>query len=294
MKHSENFTAVSQRLGYENPPKKIQGASGGCIHNSQIWEYDDGQRFFIKQNNADAEEMLKAEFEALVEIRETKTVRCPEPRFFDVFPDIGCILVLEYLDLQSLGKESSRVLGQKLAHLHNVKSAHFGFRHANFIGATPQPNTFMEHWAEFFWGQRIAYQIRLASKNGHSFSNVSKLESSILNGLADREISPSLLHGDLWGGNAAALPDGTPVVFDPASYYGDPEADIAFTEVFGGFPKAFYTAYRDHSDWDQEGYERRKHIYNLYHYLNHLNLFGSGYYGSCASIIDDTIRRYGN
>lgn len=294
MKHSENFTTVSQRLGYKNPPKNIRRASGGCIHHSQIWEFEDGNRFFIKQNSKASANVLKAEFETLQEIRNTHTVRCPEPFFFEVYEDIGAMLAMEYLDLQSLGKESARNLGNRLALLHGIHAEQFGFSAPNFIGATPQSNTRSEDWAGFFWRERIHYQIRLASKNGYSFSNVNKLEKAVFRLLSERMPSPSLLHGDLWGGNAAALPDDTPVVFDPASYYGDPETDIAFTEVFGGFPREFYESYCEHADWDRSGYAERKNVYNLYHYLNHLNLFGSGYYGSSAGIIEETIRRYGD
>ena len=294
MKHSENFTDVSQRLGYENPPKSIRRASGGCIHHSQIWEFEDGHRFFIKQNRKESGAVLKAEFEALKEIRRTNTVRCPEPYFFDIYEDAGAILAMEYLDLQSLGRTSALNLGERLALLHGVHVEQFGFSTPNFIGATPQSNAQCDNWVEFFWKERIHYQIRLAFANGYTFSNVVKLEKAVFKLLSDRNPSPSLLHGDLWGGNAAALADDTPVVFDPASYYGDPEADIAFTEVFGGFPREFYESYCEHADWDRSGYAERKNVYNLYHYLNHLNLFGSGYYGSSAGIIEETIRRYGD
>lgn len=253
-------------------------------------------RFFIKQNRKESGDLLKAEYQALCEIRKTETIRCPEPFFFDVFPEIGAILALEYLELHPLGADSAQLLGEKLVSLHQNTSDRFGFTAANFIGATHQPNKWMENWGHFFWEERIRFQLQLASKNGYSFPgiSISRLENAVLKALENRSPSPSLLHGDLWGGNAAALPDGTPVVFDPASYYGDPEADIAFTEVFGGFPRDFYTAYQLHANWDEEGYALRKNIYNLYHYLNHLNLFGSGYFSSCARIIEETIRRYGN
>lgn len=293
VKHSENFISLSQRLGYTNPPKKIHSASGGCIHNSQIWVFDDGQQFFIKQNRAEAQDVLQSEFLALTVIYQTKTIRCPKPMFFDVFPELGAILAMEYLDLESLRMDSARTLGKNLAALHHQNAESYGFPKNNFIGATPQKNATNDNWADFFWNNRIQYQLHLASKNGYSFHAIPRLRSAIYQVLKDRKPSHSLLHGDLWGGNAAALSDNTPVVFDPASYYGDPETDIAFTEVFGGFPDAFYDAYRDHADWDESGYKRRKDIYNLYHYLNHLNLFGSGYYSTSARIIEKTIQQYG-
>ena len=179
-------------------------------------------------------------------------------------------LLLEHLDLG--GPPDFAALGRMLAEAHRKAGPRFGWQRDNYIGATPQQNGWSEDWAVFWRERRLQPQLLLASKNGFQVRG---------EGLADlldgHEPRPSLLHGDLWSGNAGFTPAG-PVVFDPAVYYGDREADLAMTELFGGFAPQFYAAYREAFPLAQ-GYERRKHLYNLYHLLNHLNLFGGGYLG---------------
>jgi protein-ribulosamine 3-kinase len=162
-----------------------------------------------------------------------------------------------------------------LANAHRKPGPRFGWAHDNYIGATPQQNGWCDDWAEFWYERRLKPQLDMARASGFALPDV---PSSLLKG---HQPQPTLLHGDLWSGNAGFTAQG-PVVFDPAVYYGDREADLAMTELFGGFPKAFYRAY-DEAFPLAEGYERRKHLYNLYHLLNHLNLFGSGYLGQVKS-----------
>jgi len=154
-----------------------------------------------------------------------------------------------------------------LAKLHRTAGPRFGWHRDNWIGGTPQINTWHDDWSTFFHECRIRPQLDLARKNGFRLEEPPRLEN--------HHPQPSLLHGDLWSGNAGFIEEG-PVIFDPAGYYGDREADLAMTELFGGFPREFYAAYRKAYPLDA-GYEQRKHLYNLYHLLNHLNLFGSGY-----------------
>ncbi len=184
------------------------------------------------------------------------------PRILDHGPDF---ILLEQLDLQRNGDWAA--LAQMLAKLHRTTGPRFGWQRDNFIGATPQINAWRDDWGTFFHECRIQPQLALAKKNGFALSEPPRLKN--------HHPSPSLLHGDLWSGNAGFIADG-PVLFDPAVYYGDREADLAMTELFGGFPARFYEAY-DEAYPLPEGYETRKHLYNLYHLLNHLNLFGSGY-----------------
>jgi len=293
VKYSDNFTIVSQNLGYSGAPKSIQRCSGGCIHDSNVWTFPNGERFFVKfSNKALGPSMLTAEFRALELIANSHTVRCPKPIFADTVPNEGFVLVMEYLELQQLDSKSGERLGHHLALLHKSGHCCYGFESDNFIGATPQVNTPCNDWAAFFWENRILFQIELARKNHYRvLDSLSDLEFAVKHLLKDQLLNPSLLHGDLWGGNAAALPDGTPVVFDPASYYGAPETDLTFTEVFGGFPQSFYHAYQDISALNP-GYSERKIVYNLYHYLNHLNLFGSSYLGTCDQIIKHLLNRF--
>jgi len=186
------------------------------------------------------------------------------PRILDHGPDF---ILLERLDLRRDGDWAA--LAQMLAKLHLTTGPRFGWHRDNWIGATPQINGWRDDWATFFLECRLQPQLDLARKNGFSI----QFSSTIL--LNDHRPKPSLLHGDLWSGNAGFIDEG-PVIFDPAVYYGDREADLAMTELFGGFPREFYASYRNAYPLDA-GYEQRKHLYNLYHLLNHLNIFGSGY-----------------
>jgi fructosamine-3-kinase len=172
----------------------------------------------------------------------------------------GPTLILEHLRLGARADWAS--LARMLAKVHATTSDRFGWATDNWIGLAPQQNGWSEDWASFFFETRLGPQARRA---GLQLPDLRKL-------LEGHRPKASLLHGDLWSGNAGFTPHG-PVIFDPAVYYGDREADLAMTELFGGFPPAFYEAYGPLPD----GYRVRKHLYNLYHLLNHLNLFGSGY-----------------
>jgi fructosamine-3-kinase len=183
-------------------------------------------------------------------------------------------IVLEKLDLKRSGDWAA--MGRMLAKLHRSHGERFGWHRDNFIGLSPQLNKWTDEWAEFFAEQRLKPQIERAKQYAIELPDVRKL-------LADHEPKPSLLHGDLWAGNAGFIEEG-PVLFDPAVYYGDREADLAMTELFGGFPEDFYSSYQKEFPLE-EGYERRKHLYNLYHLLNHLNIFGGGYLGQVNATV---------
>jgi protein-ribulosamine 3-kinase len=247
----------------------------------------DAGRQFVKSGEPALLPMFQAEAAGLAALRDTGVVRVPEV--------LSCGLVggqaqiaLEYLDLQPLNRSSGAALGEALAQLHRTVGPRFGWPGDNFIGATAQENTWRDNWALFYADRRLRPQLKLALQRGMERKLADQGES-----LAERvgaffvDYQPvaTLLHGDLWGGNAAALPDGTPVIFDPAAYYGDRETDIAMSELFGGFPETFYAAYRD--AWPlTAGFETRKTLYNLYHVLNHFNLFGAGYLGQARRMID--------
>jgi len=173
-------------------------------------------------------------------------------------------------------KASQRMLGEAIAAVHATTAPNslFGFDEDNFIGATPQLNKWSDSWADFFTERRLGYQFQLASKNGCTFRDTGELLDKIHSHLAGLDIAPSLLHGDLWGGNASFDSEGAPVIFDPAVYFGDRETDIAFTRMFGGFGPAFHESYREHFPAPEPV---RETIYNLYHLLNHYNLFGGSY-----------------
>jgi len=230
--------------------------------------------------------MFEAEAEGLREIAATDTVRVP--RAVCTGSDHSqAWIVLEYLALGSATRAAMGRLGEQLAALHRVTSTYCGWTRDNTIGSTPQVNTRTPDWIEFWRRYRLGFQLDLAARNGYAGAlqrDGARLIERLPELFAGYRPAASLLHGDLSGGNAGAIVDGTPVIFDPAAYYGDREADIAMTELFGGFPRDFYDAYG--ATWPLDpGYRRRRDLYNLYHVLNHLNLFGGGYRAQAERMI---------
>ena len=239
--------------------------AGGCIHRCYRATIDGAERF-LKVNEARFADAFAAEADGLAALRAAGT-RAPLPLASGVAAG-EAYLLLEYLELKKAGDWAA--LGRMLAGQHRRHGARFGWARENFIGATPQQNGWLDDWPTFFAERRLAPQMRLAEENGFRLQagNIGEV-------LAQHRPQPSLLHGDLWSGNVGFVQEG-PVAFDPAVYYGDREADLAMTELFAGFPNEFYTAYQAAYPLDA-GYALRKHLYNLYHLLNHLNLFGGGY-----------------
>ena len=256
---------------------------GGDINQAEMLVGRDGRRFFVKLNQADRLAMFEAEADGLDEILAADAIRVPRPVCSGV--DGGrAFLVLEYLELDGHGDAAD--LGRRLAALHRHTQARFGWRRDNTIGATRQPNGWLDDWIAFLRDRRLGYQLDLARDNGAPGRLIEQGER-LLAGLdaffPGHAPVASLLHGDLWGGNHGYA-DGEPVLYDPAVYYGDREADLAMTELFGGFPAAFHAAYREAWPLDA-GHEIRKTLYNLYHVLNHYNLFGGGYAGQAERMI---------
>jgi fructosamine-3-kinase len=251
-------------------------AGGGCINQTYRIRSLDHRQFFIKLNVADKHAMFAAEAEGLNTIAVTNTIRVPRPIAHGIVSGQS-YLVLEHLELSSRG--DAKLLGEQLAALHRCTSSRFGFFQDNFIGTTPQPNTWTDDWVTFWRERRLGFQLRLAAQNGYG-GQLQILGEKLLDVLpaffVGYTLPSALLHGDLWSGNHAFLSDGTPTIFDPATYYGDRECDLAMTELFGGYPADFYAAYRATFPLN-EGYTTRRDLYNLYHILNHANLFGGGY-----------------
>lgn len=279
--------AISEALGEPFRAESSREAGGGCIHRALVLE-GGGRRWFVKLNEAAALPMFEAEMDGLAALAEAGALRVPQPLCRGV-AEAQAYLVLEYLELQPVGDDAAAVaFGRALAQLHRQTGAHFGWRRDNFIGATAQINSEHDNWPHFFATARLLPQLRLAAGGGHERKLIERgeaLAEKLPAFFLDHRPRPSLLHGDLWHGNAARLPDGRPAAFDPAVYYGDREADLAMTELFGGFPTAFYAAYRE--AWPLSGdYETRKTLYNLYHILNHLNLFGAGYLHQAQRMIE--------
>jgi fructosamine-3-kinase len=243
-----------------------------------------GDRYFVKTLAAPHVAMLEAEADGLRELANAGAIRVPMP--------VSCasagecaFLALEWLEVGRGGRDAA--LGSALARLHRTTADKYGWRRDNTIGATPQDNGWNDDWATFFRDRRIARQLALAARNGcgeRLQRDGEKLLAAIPLLLSGHAPPPSLLHGDLWSGNAARLASGEPVVYDPAVYYGDRETDLAMTELFGGFDAEFYAAYR--AAWPIDaGYRVRRTLYNLYQVLNHFNLFGGGYRKQAETMI---------
>jgi protein-ribulosamine 3-kinase len=233
--------------------------------------------FFIKFNKKNNLEMFKAEAEGLQEIEKAQAIGVPHVIASGVENNQSYI-ILEKLSFRSGNAGSAKQLGQQLAKMHQHTAASFGWSRDNTIGSTEQLNTKTDDWVHFWREYRLGYQLSLAKQNGATQSLIKKGErlSKNLEALfINYEAKASLLHGDLWSGNYGYLKGGMPVIFDPAVYYGDRETDIAMTELFGGFPVDFYSSYNETWPLDN-GYQQRKILYNLYHILNHYNLFGGG------------------
>lgn len=241
--------------------------------------------WFLKYHHNAPDGMFEAEAQALAEIAAQGGIRVPEAVTCGR-ADSTDWLLLEHMDLVASGPEA--LLGEQLAALHRVTSGQHGWARDNYIGSTPQHNGRCADWLVFWRDYRLRPQLELAKAAGHGRRLTDageQLLDNLQHLLKGHEPAPSLLHGDLWSGNKAFTPDGQPVIFDPASYYGDHETDIAMTELFGGFGPDFYAAYKSVYPL-ADGYHLRRELYKLYHVLNHLNLFGGGYLGRCENIVD--------
>jgi len=279
--------AISEAIGRPFRIDHRQAAGAGCINITEIVE-GNGQKYFVKLNDASRLDMYVAEAAGLAEIIRSNTVRAPKP-IVSGKTGAQAYLVLEFLDLtEHTSTRSDAVLGRQLAAMHRVTQPEFGWWRNNTIGTTAQNNHAEQDWVIFYREHRLRFQFELAARK-KSGANLLRGWEQLLEKLpvyfADYKPLPSLLHGDLWGGNHATLSDGTPVIYDPAVYYGDREADIAMTELFGGYGAEFYAAYNESWPLDP-GYRTRRALYNLYHVLNHLNLFGGGYRGQAQQLID--------
>ncbi|MDT8311546.1 MAG: fructosamine kinase family protein [Methylophaga sp.] len=283
------ITEIELATGDNCQPYDSQSIGGGCINSAYRLETPAGQ-FFVKVNRPELSDMFAAEALGLQEMAaigavKVPTVICHGRTGSDSF------LVLEYIELSSLSSKAAGLLGEQLAYIHAVEQPYFGWSVDNTIGSTPQPNDRHNDWVHFYQHQRLAHQYQLAARHGFAGNlqkNAERLIEQVPAFFSDYLPQSSLLHGDLWGGNAAADDQGQPVIFDPASYYGDAEADLAMTELFGNFGSDFYAAYSNIRPIDS-GYRVRKTLYNLYHILNHLNLFGRGYLGQAESMTNQLI-----
>ena len=260
----------------------VISVGGGCIGNAMKVTVENGTNYFVK--SYDNKKIHEAEANGLNELKTANAIRIPRVvKFNENF------LILEFIESAPKSSGFSEKFGRQFANLHKMTSKKYGYFEDNFIGSTEQINIPQnDSWAEFYFENRLMFQFRLAEKNGHSTnelkSGIKQIEKSINSIIGNSEEEPTLLHGDLWGGNYLVDQRGNPVLIDPAVYYGHREADLAMTKLFGGFDAQFYSAYQEEYPL-REGWEYRENIYKLYHILNHMNLFGGSYYNQAISLI---------
>jgi protein-ribulosamine 3-kinase len=278
-------------FGDEVRVKSSSPTSGGCINQTSILQLTNGARVFLKYNSHPPTDFFAVEAKGLKLLAQAvKGPRIPKPLALQNSAKPS-FLILEYIEESSPSHDFATRFAQSLAGLHRVSQNSFGLDHDNYIGSTPQKNAQETNGIQFFCDQRLRYQQELARKSGMLPLSTDKKLSQLCERLGNYlDISgekPALLHGDLWSGNY--FPDGeqVPCIFDPAVYFGLREADLAMTELFGRLPQRFYDAYHEAFPLNP-GYEERKDLFNLYHLLNHLNLFGGSYLGS----VEEVIKRY--
>ncbi|MCZ4303217.1 fructosamine kinase family protein [Zoogloeaceae bacterium G21618-S1] len=278
--------AIAHVSGIDVTRALLQRVSGGSINRAYHVHLGE-QSYFLKCNGADTQPLFEAEADGLVALAASDAFRVPHVLGSGATGD-EAFLLLEHLSLRPLASDDDgQRFAEALVQLHRDTGVHYGWPRDNFIGATPQANPQGDGWAQFFIKHRLIPQLELARAKGYAGAlgrDADALLERVPGLFVDYRPQPSLLHGDLWNGNAAMDDTGRPAIFDPAVYRGDRDADLAMSELFGGFPHSFYVAYR--RAWPPvDGYEQRKTLYNLYHVLNHLNLFGRGYLGQAERMI---------
>lgn len=288
------LTGLSARRFAPQPSGVVQG---GSVSRCLRWTGEGGDAF-VKLAPAALLDVFQAEAEGLQALADAGALRIPA--VLGVGEAGGqAVLALEWMELSAASDDDAAAhsqLGERLAMQHRVTAARFGWHRDNTIGATPQPNAWDDDWVRFFREQRLGFQLDLAARNGLDPRVVERGRE-----LGDRcgaffwshRPVPSLLHGDLWGGNWGVLSAARePAIFDPAVYCGDREADLAMTRLFGGFGPRFYAAYQSAWPLDQAAGTRRT-LYNLYHVLNHFNLFGGGYGRQADGMIEKLLAELG-
>ncbi|KAM3863580.1 ketosamine-3-kinase [Diretmus argenteus] len=290
-------------------------SGGGCISQGQSYDTDTG-RVFVKINHkSQAKLMFDGEKASLDAILNTETVKVPKPVKVIELDTGGCVFVMEHLDMTGLSRHSTH-LGEQLAdlHLHNKRQLdkqnkeqqtlgkgarqsevhpveQFGFSGPTCCGYLPQENEWQDDWVTFYSRQRLQHQLNMVEKtygDREARELWAQLQLKIPELFAGMEITPALLHGDLWGGNVSECAEG-PVIFDPASFYGHSEYELGIAGMFGGFSNSFYSAYHDKIP-EAPGFAKRNQLYQLFHYLNHWNHFGGGYRGSSLRIMKNLVK----
>lgn len=278
---------IVDQFGNQYEKLKLRRSGAGCIN--ETWEaYGDGlQSLFVKVGRQEAETMYQREMEGLALLAQADKLRIPQA--YQVAANEDCaILLMEFIPLQPLRLNSEIALGEGLAQLHSMTAERFGLAEDNFIGRSRQVNGFADDWWSFYCEKRLAVQLDMASSNGmrgELQERIKRIIDVVPQFFSDHQPQASLLHGDLWNGNVSADSGGMPVIYDPAVYYGDAETDIAMSQMFQRLGNAVYEEYY-HQHPPKPGYEVRRNLYDLYHWMNHFNLFGVTYLGQVEHAVD--------
>ena len=280
-------------MGDEAKVTKSYAVGGGCIN--QAWRVclDDGREVFVKEPSRRMQsDYFRLEADGLEALREPQCIGVPKVLAVKNTPSGTPLLILEFIVAGNQPADFQTKLGTGLARLHrNTTQYRFGWPEDNLLGSSVQPNGWFNDWVDFVRKRRLGDQFDLARRNGHGDSQFTQTAQKLLahlDTILDSDEPACLLHGDLWGGNVMCDQHGEPVLIDPAVYYGQREADLAMTHLFGGFTDDFYQAYE--KVWPlPENSMRRQKVFMLYHLLNHLNLFGRSYYGQCVSLMQELI-----
>jgi len=273
----QTAASIAEQLGLAADRVQTRAVGGGDIAEATLI-HAGAQTVFVKTLGLEQAGLLAAEADGLAALAAAEVMRVPCVLGRGETDSLAW-LALEALDLRARSSTADARLGRQLAELHRCVDQAYGWPRDNFIGRTPQPNAGSSDWSGFFRDHRLGYQLELLVRN-HPDAIASAGVDRVLHRwertLAGHQPAPSLLHGDLWSGNAAAIAEDEPVIFDPAVHYGDRECDLAMSALFGGFSEAFYRAYE--SAWPlPAGWQERRPWYQLYHLLNHAKLFGGGY-----------------
>ena len=286
--------ALSSRVARSVEILETAPVAGGCIHQTARLSTNMGEDFFLKWAQGAVSDVFAAEADGLGALRESTGLTVPEVIGNSDALENPAWLLLEYVPQGSPAPDYAEHLGEALAALHEAREGPYGWHRSNYIGSLPQENTTMDDWPAFWWAERLEPQLALARDNGrppgldrHWAALESKLPA-LLEGAG--EDGCSILHGDLWSGNVYPGPDGGPVLVDPAVYCGHREVDLAMTELFGGFPEAFYAAYEDRRPLTAGYRDVRRHVYQLYPLLVHVNLFGGSYVDGAEGALQKALR----
>ncbi len=288
------LSIVEEQLGLATNSKVEiigqQPCQGGCINDALMIQLSDRRLFFLKHNRSQFPDMFERESEGLIALGKSHSICVAQPVIYGSCKSANShFLVTQWIESGNRRHDFWPEFGRQLATMHQSEQApQFGFATDNYIGSTRQLNSWNDRWCEFWRVNRLGYQIDLARRNSLSNSTLDNQIDRLLDNLEsllDQPIEPpTLIHGDLWSGNFMVDQQGRAVLIDPAAYFGRREAELAMTQLFGGFDNQFYDAYCQQWPLADE-HERRIDVYKLYHLLNHLNLFGVGYLESCTSLL---------